>query len=79
MGKFIRETSSDKFRKLMSTSIASSLILLIVGLVMLFLPDLTNKIIGVIIGATLLVNGTNMVNTLKEMVQNYIHLIWFSE
>ena len=61
MGRFIRETSSDKFKKMMSTSIASSVLLLVVGLIMLFLPGLTNKIIGIIIGVMILVSGGNMV------------------
>ncbi|MBQ6841184.1 MAG: DUF308 domain-containing protein [Bacilli bacterium] len=61
MGRFIRTTSSDKFKKLMSTSIASSVVLILVGFVMLFLPKLTNKIIGIIIGVMFLVSGFNMV------------------
>lgn len=61
MGKFIRQKSSEHFRKMMSTSIASSLFLLVVGLVMLFLPDLTNKIIGIIIGVMFLLSGGNTV------------------
>lgn len=61
MAKFIRETSSDRFRKMTTTSLASSVILLVVGLIMLFLPGLTNKIIGVVIGAMMLLSGFNMV------------------
>ncbi|MBE6149059.1 MAG: hypothetical protein E7167_06230 [Firmicutes bacterium] len=61
MGKFILQTNSDKFKKMMSTSIANSVVLLLAGLVMLFLPDLTNKIIGIIIGVVFLLSGANMV------------------
>jgi len=61
MGKFIKQVSSDKFRKLMATSIATSVIWLIAGLVMLFLPSLTNKIIGIVIGVLFLLTGLNMV------------------
>lgn len=61
MGKFIRQTNSDRFRKLMTTSLASSILLLIVGLVMFFIPGLTNKIIGIVIGVMMLVSGSNMV------------------
>jgi len=61
MGKFIRQKSSEHFRKMMSTSIASSIFLLVVGLVMLFLPNLTNKIIGIIIGVMFLLSGGNTV------------------
>lgn len=61
MGKFIKQVSADKFRKMMSASIASSLIWLIAGLIMLFMPNLTNKIIGIIIGALFLLSGSNMI------------------
>ena len=62
MGKFVIESSSDKFRKIISTSLASSIILLLVGLIMLFLPSLTNKIIGIVIGIMMLISGANTIN-----------------
>lgn len=61
MGKFIKQVSAEKFKKMMSTSIASAILWLIAGLIMLFMPSLTNKIIGIIIGALFLLNGTNMI------------------
>ena len=60
MGRFIRESSADTFRKVISTSIASSIILFLVGVIMLFLPSLTNRIIGLVIGAMILISGFNM-------------------
>lgn len=62
MGKFVIESSSDKFRKIISISLASSIILLLVGLIMLFLPSLTNKIIGIVIGIMMLISGVNTIN-----------------
>ncbi len=61
MGRFIRSTSSEKFKKIMATSIASSVFLTIVGLVMLFLPNLTNKLIGIICGILFIISGFNMI------------------
>ncbi|MBE6155983.1 MAG: hypothetical protein E7164_04425 [Firmicutes bacterium] len=61
MSNFIRQTSSNKFKKMMSTSIATSLVLLIGGLVMLFMPGLTNKLIGIVVGLMMLVSGGNMI------------------
>lgn len=62
MGRFIRESNSDRFRKMMSRSIASSVILFVVGIVMLFMPELTNRIIGMVIGAMILISGFNTIS-----------------
>ena len=61
MGKFVKQVNANKFKKMMTTSIISSIIWLIVGTIMLFLPGLTNKVIGIIIGVLFLLTGVNMV------------------
>lgn len=59
MGKFIRRKNSLAFSKLMISSIIISLFIGVVGIIMLLLPELTDKLIGIIIGIIFLINGTN--------------------
>lgn len=68
MGKFIKQVSTNKFRKLISTNIISSVIWIIIGAVMFFMPDLTNKVIGMIVGIIFLITG--VLTTYKFMKRN---------
>lgn len=54
-------SSSKLFGKFITSSLISSILLGIVGAVMLFLPGLTNKLIGVIIGIMFLLSGANTI------------------
>lgn len=57
MGKFVKGLDLGKFNSLMWKSIFSALITCAIGLCIMFMPDLTNAVIGYIIGGTVLLNG----------------------
>lgn len=59
MGRIIRESKNEQFNKFIISSITSSVIMAIAGAIMLFLPNLTNKLIGIIVGIMILISGVN--------------------
>lgn len=61
MGRIVRETISDRFNKLMSISIASSIVIAAVGLILCFLPSLSNKLIGIITGFLFILSGVTAI------------------
>ena len=61
MGKFVKGVNANTFKKMMIGNIVSSLLWLISGLIMLFMPGLTNKIIGLVIGCIFLLSGVSTI------------------
>ncbi|MGN1379422.1 MAG: HdeD family acid-resistance protein [Bacilli bacterium] len=57
MGRIVRETISERFSKMLSLSIVASIVIALIGVVLLFMPRLSNKIIGVMLGALFLLYG----------------------
>ena len=48
MGRIVRETIDERFNKMLTISIVSSIVIALVGAVLLFMPKLSNKLIGII-------------------------------
>lgn len=61
MSRIVRETISDRFNKFMTLSIICSVIITLIGGVLLFLPELSNKLIGVISGVLFILSGINTI------------------
>lgn len=61
MSRIVRETISDRFNKFMTLSIICSVIIALIGGVLLFLPELSNKLIGVISGVLFILSGINTI------------------
>lgn len=61
MSRIVRETISDRFNKFMTLSIICSVIIALIGGVLLFLPELSNKLIGIISGALFILSGINTI------------------
>lgn len=61
MARIIRGTISDRFNGFMIYSMLASIIIGIVGVIMILLPSLTNKLIGVIVGIMFLVSGASAI------------------
>lgn len=59
MGRIIRESKNEQFNKFIISSLTSAVIMAIAGAIMLFLPNLTNKLIGIIVGIIILISGIN--------------------
>lgn len=57
MGRIVRETIDERFNKMLSISIVSSIVIALVGAVLLFMPKLSNKLIGVIMGSLFILYG----------------------
>lgn len=57
MGRIVRETIGEKFSKMLSYSIITSIVIALIGVVLLFMPRLSNKLIGVILGTLFLLYG----------------------
>ena len=45
MGRIVRETIDERFNKMLTISIVSSIVIALVGAVLLFMPKLSNKLI----------------------------------
>ncbi len=61
MSRIVRETISDRFNKFMTLSIICSVIIALIGGVLLFLPELSNKLIGIISGVLFILSGINTI------------------
>lgn len=61
MSRIVRETISDRFNKFMTLSIICSVIIALIGGVLLFLPELSNKLIGIISGVLFILSGINAI------------------
>lgn len=61
MAKFIIEANEGRFNKMLLTSIGTSVLFLVLGIVMLFLPELTNNLLGILVGIVFLVSGANTI------------------
>ena len=57
MGRIVRETIDERFNKMLTISIVSSIVIALVGAVLLFMPKLSNKLIGVIMGLLFILYG----------------------
>lgn len=57
MGRIVRETIDERFNKMLTISIVSSIVIALVGAVLLFMPKLSNKLIGVIMGVLFILYG----------------------
>lgn len=57
MGRIVRETIDERFNKMLTISIVSSIVIALVGAVLLFMPKLSNKLIGVIMGSLFILYG----------------------
>lgn len=61
MSRIVRETISDRFNKFMTLSIICSVIIALIGGVLLFLPELSNKLIGITSGVLFILSGINTI------------------
>ena len=59
MGRIVRETISDRFNKFIMMSIVTSIVIALIGAVLIFMPEMSNKLIGVITGALFALSGIN--------------------
>ena len=57
MGRIVRETIDERFNKMLTISIVSSIVIALVGAVLLFMPKLSNKLIGIIMGLLFILYG----------------------
>ena len=57
MGRIVRETIDERFNKMLTISIVSSIVIALVGAVLLFMPKLSNQLIGVIMGLLFILYG----------------------
>ena len=57
MGRIVRETIDERFNKMLTISIVSSIVIALVGAVLLFMPKLSNKLIGIIMGVLFILYG----------------------
>ena len=57
MGRIVRETIDERFNKMLTISIVSSIVIALVGAVLLFMPKLSNKLIGIIMGSLFILYG----------------------
>ena len=57
MGRIVRETIGERFSKMLSYSIITSIVIALIGVVLLYMPRLSNKLIGVILGTLFLLYG----------------------
>ena len=61
MGRIVRETISDRFNKFIMMSIVTSVVIALIGAVLIFMPEMSNKLIGVITGALFALSGINTI------------------
>ena len=61
MGRIVRETISDRFKKFIMMSIVTSVVIALIGAVLIFMPEMSNKLIGVITGALFALSGINTI------------------
>ncbi len=61
MGRIVRETISDRFDKFIMLSIMTSVVIALIGGVLIFMPEMSNKLIGVITGALFALSGINTI------------------
>lgn len=61
MGRIVRETLSDRFNKFILLSMITTIIIALVGTVLIFLPEISNKLIGLICGALFILSGINTI------------------
>lgn len=57
MAKYIKKNKTTIFNQMMVSSIASAILTGIIGCILFFVPELTNKVIGYIIGGIFLLYG----------------------
>ena len=50
MSKFIKQIKDNEFHKILNISIISSIIIAIIGILMYCIPEITDRIIGIILG-----------------------------
>ncbi len=56
-----KNSVSNKFHRMLVYSFITSIITGILGLVLLFLPNLTNKLVGVLVGIVFLISGVSAI------------------
>lgn len=62
MAKFLFKNSiQSKFDRMLLYSLITSIITGILGLILLFLPEATNKVVGILVGIIFLISGVNAI------------------
>ncbi|MDE6284943.1 MAG: DUF308 domain-containing protein [Bacilli bacterium] len=56
-----KNSISNKFNRMLLYSMITAFITGIFGLILLFMPDLTNKVVGILVGFVFLVSGVNAI------------------
>ena len=63
---FFKNSPEFIFKRIIKASFISSIVLFVMGLVLVFLPQISNKIVGVIVGISFIVNSLGT-------IYNYLH------
>ncbi len=61
MAKGFKNSIENVYNRIMIYSLIGAVITVAIGLVLLFLPNTSNKIVGIIIGINILINGINTI------------------
>lgn len=61
MAKGFKNSIENVYNRIMIYSLIGAVITVAIGLVLLFLPNTSNKIVGIIIGINILINGINAI------------------
>lgn len=61
MASPFRKSIDNKFNKMLWYSIITSVVTLILGIVLLFLPEATNKAVGIMVGVIFVLSGINAI------------------
>lgn len=61
MAKGLKTSIENMYNRMILYSILSAVATVVIGIVLLFLPNVTNKIVGVIIGIIFLISGINSI------------------
>ena len=56
-----KNSISNKFNKMLMYSIITSVITSIIGLILIFMPEATNKVVGILVGIIFLLSGINSI------------------
>lgn len=61
MAKGFKNSIENVYNRIMIYSLIGAVITVAIGLVLLFLPNTSNKIVGIIVGINILINGINAI------------------
>ena len=61
MASVFKNSIENMYKRMITYSILAAIITIAAGLVLLFLPNLTNKVVGIIAGAIFLIEGINSI------------------